>query len=432
MLVLVGRVELRPVVGERRGRQGHGPPPRRRFGPVVDRERVHQVRVPTGHDEQPARRRVNDRRAADAVVARRDARGPHRQPRRLVEREDVRGRPERSKREEDAGVRRPCGGLAASGRRRATRGRGAILEIEHRRSSLILRVSVRGERRVGVECRIGRHRRDRRLGEARLGERGAAVDVAPALEHRLRTAAGAAVAARSAPARAGSRRAASAAAPAAAAPTTAAGATPAAAASASAALTVPATSSAPSAAALDGKETRKSDEQEGTNSHAGLHCSHAEVQSIEPRSVRVAEPQECSWSAHDTTSRTRSRSRPRTMHVKRRHCVPCRTRFRRAPIVAIAATDQDKTKTSVPVSRHGRRQTKTSVPVSSGSGSGSGSDAGGDAAGGCDGGLKSCNGQCVDTGTDPQNCGGRERYDARVQAERPELHRGRHDERLLD
>ena len=49
----------------------------------------------------------------------------------------------------------------------------------------------------------------------------------------------------------------------------------------------------------------------------------------------------------------------------------------------------------------------------SGSGSGSGSSSGGVGDSGmdapvvaCDGGLTSCGGKCVDTGNDPQNCGG--------------------------
>ena len=126
VLVLVGRVEPGAVVREGRLRERDRPAAGGHLGAVVDRERVHEVGVVAGDDEEPARRGVDDRRAADPVASGHEVGGPDRQPGRLVERNDVGvGDVGRGEREEEARACGARGGLAPGGARRAARARGA-------------------------------------------------------------------------------------------------------------------------------------------------------------------------------------------------------------------------------------------------------------------------------------------------------------------
>ena len=207
MLVLVRRVEPRASVRDRRLRERHRPSAGRHLDPAVDRERVDEMRVVPGDDEEAARRGVDDRRATDPVSSGRDVRGPHGQAGGLIERHDV-------------GIRRPIAGnakkrpalaaarrgLAPGGPRRAAGLRGPVLAGTGPTpcpGSACCR-SPGTSRCRRTPCPASSSHGGRR--EARLGEGRAAEEVVASLKDRLRSAR-AAVSARAAhrSARSGSR-----------------------------------------------------------------------------------------------------------------------------------------------------------------------------------------------------------------------------------
>ena len=102
--------------------------------------------------------------------------------------DDVGIRSQRRKREEETVPRRTPRRLATGRRRRTARPRGPVLQVQHRRHSLILRVAVGRKRRVRVERRVGRHRRHCGLDQPRLNVGPSPKQIIASLKHRLRTA----------------------------------------------------------------------------------------------------------------------------------------------------------------------------------------------------------------------------------------------------
>ena len=177
-----------PLYETRRLRERHRPSPGGHLDPVSTESactRWGLLPVTTNSRRDGG---IDDRRAADPVASGHDVRGPHGQPGRLVERDDVGIRVERGEREEETRVRRARGGLAARGPRRAAGLRGPCLQVEDRRRALVLRVAVHGNVALVSNVVSGAIVGTTDVDEARLRERRAPEDVVAALKDRLRSA----------------------------------------------------------------------------------------------------------------------------------------------------------------------------------------------------------------------------------------------------
>ena len=183
-------------------RERHRPSAGGRLDAGVDRERVHEVRVVAGDDEEPAGAGVDHRRPPDAVPAgrtgapsTREARWTRRTPTTFgfaPRAGNAKKRPAPAARAVALHPVAPDGQPACA---------GPVLKVEDRRRSLVRSCcrssgTSRWRRR---SCQA--HLRDGRDREARLGEGRAAEDVVASLKDRLRAGVGVAPGARARSAR---------------------------------------------------------------------------------------------------------------------------------------------------------------------------------------------------------------------------------------